>query len=117
MGQSQQVFRRSNARCMHVAVIEQQLRQLFATILDVPPHQISRNTDFFEAAGDSLDFAELLTALEGSFPVEIEADDVLGLASGQRTPSGIAHMIDAKQTPLKEGSPVGEGTRASVSPV
>jgi acyl carrier protein len=81
--------------------MEQQLIQIFATILDKPARQISRDTDFFEAAGDSLDFAELLIALEASCPVEIEADYVLGLASGQRIPSRIARMIVAKQKPLK----------------
>jgi acyl carrier protein len=57
-----------------LALLEQQLPQLFATVLGIPVEQVEPATDFFEYGGDSLAIAALLTAIEERFGLKIEPD-------------------------------------------
>lgn len=52
--------------------LEAHLCHLFSQILDRDPGQVDRDTDFFEAGGDSLDVATLLTSIHEQFQIDLD---------------------------------------------
>lgn len=56
------------------ALLEQQLPQLFATVLGIPVEQVEPTADFFEHGGDSLAIAALLSAIEERFHLQLAPD-------------------------------------------
>ena len=66
-----------------------QIARLFAGCLTLPQRRVRTDSDFFLLGGDSLTFAEFLTAIEDECLAVLEVDEVIATP----TPEGIAELV------------------------
>ncbi|MGI8328759.1 amino acid adenylation domain-containing protein [Actinomadura scrupuli] len=66
-----------------------QIARLFAGCLTLPQRRVRTDSDFFLLGGDSLTFAEFLTAIEDEHLAVLEVDEVIATP----TPEGIAELV------------------------
>ncbi len=52
--------------------VEQEMVQIFSTVLEIPLDEVERDSDFFACGGDSLATIAVATAIEGRFHIHID---------------------------------------------
>lgn len=87
------------------ALLEQQLPQLFATVLGIPVEQVGSTTDFFEQGGDSLAIAALLSAIEERFHLQLAPDLIFDHPVLEDLTAAIAPPQAAQPTTIQEAQP------------